>query len=255
MMRRLTVLLWTAGLCFAQGPDAGQPPAAVDEALRARITEFFQLHVDGKYRQAEDLIAPDSKDYYYNSAKPRYLNFAIKTIEYSEGFTRARTMVQAKMFVMVPGFADHPVDLPIMGNWKVIDGQWYWYIDPEAVRTTPFGKLSASEPTGPPKGMPAIPTADQMQFIFTQLKSDKQAVRLKAGESEQVTFTNTAQGTLNIVLRGAIPGVDVKLDRVELKAGEKAVLSLRAKPGAEPGTLSILVEQTNQVVPVHVNID
>ena len=258
-MRRLSVFLWTAGLCFAQRPDPNQPPAAVDQALRARITEFFQLHVDGKFRQAEGLVAPDTKDFYYTTTKPRYLSFQIKSIEYAEGFTRARTVVLAKTLLLVPGFTDHPMELPITGNWKVIDGQWYWFVDPEELRMTPFGKMSSSPPptdpaAAPPTGTPAIPSADQMQFIFTQLKVDKPVVTLKAGESEQVTLTNTADGIVNILLRGTVPGVDVKLDRVALKAGEKAVLSLRANPGAESGALSIQVEQTNQIVPIHVKI-
>ena len=93
-----------------------------------------------------------------------------------------------------------------------------------------------------------------MKFIFSQLKADKEVVDLKAGGSEQVTLTNTAAGPMSIALRGTVVGIDVKLDRMDLKAGEKATLTLRAKDGAESGTLSIQVEQTNQIIPIRVNI-
>jgi hypothetical protein len=83
---------------------------------------------------------------------------------------------------------------------------------------------------------------------------DKESVSLKAGESEQVTITNSAPGIVNISLVGSVPGVEVKLDRTALNAGGKAMLALRAGNGAKPGTLSIQVEQTNQIIPIQVAI-
>lgn len=258
MHRFVALSLW-AGLCLAQAPadSSNQPPAAVDEALRARITQFFQYHVDGKFRQAEALIAEDSKDYFYSANKPRYLNFEIKSVEYSEEFTRAKALVLCEMYVVVPGFAEKPLKVPIGGTWKLVDGQWYWYVDPESVRMTPMGKSVAptNPSSGAPSAAPVIPTADQMKSIFTMVKADKEVVTLKVGDSEQVTITNTAPGPMSISLLGSLHGVDVKLDHMDLKAGEKSVLSLRARDGAKPGTLSIQVEQTNQVIPIRVNIE
>ncbi len=86
------------------------------------------------------------------------------------------------------------------------------------------------------------------------MKADKASVALKAGESEQVTITNSAPGAMNISLTGSVPGVEVKLDRTVLKAGEKAVLTVRAGDDAKSGVLSIQVEQTNQVIPIQVAI-
>jgi hypothetical protein len=60
---------------------------------------------------------------------------------------------------------------------------------------------------------------------------------------------------MNISLTGSIPGVEVKLDRTVLKAGEKAVLTVQAGDDAKSGVLSIQVMQTNQVIPIHVAIE
>jgi hypothetical protein len=49
--------------------------------------------------------------------------------------------------------------------------------------------------------------------------------------------------------------VEVKLDRTALKAGEKAVLTVRAGDNAKSGVLSIQVTQTNQVIPIQVTIE
>ena len=44
-------------------------PREVDPARSARIGEFYQEQVGGKFRQAEALVAAETKDYFYG-AKP-----------------------------------------------------------------------------------------------------------------------------------------------------------------------------------------
>ena len=67
-------------------------PPDVDNALRERVAKFFQAHIEGKFRQAEAVIAEDSKDFYYNMEKQRYLGFEIVRINYSENFTKAAAL-------------------------------------------------------------------------------------------------------------------------------------------------------------------
>src|SRR5690242_243224 len=100
MLRFVSVLWLCAGLCLAQ-TSSGKPPAGVDEALRARINQFFQFMVDAKYRQAEALVAEDSKDLYYDGQKPRFLNYELKSIEYSDEFTRAKATLMCETLVAV----------------------------------------------------------------------------------------------------------------------------------------------------------
>jgi len=248
MVRGVTSLLLCVGLCLAQG----KPPAGVDEALRARINQFFQFMVDAKYRQAESLIAEDSKDFYYNGQKPKYLSFELKTIEYSDNFTRAKATTLCETIVTMAGFAGQPIKLNAQTSWKLVDGEWFWYIDPATVHRTPFGNMTPG--TGPrPPGMPAsIPTDGG--FAMGKIKSDKQALELEAGDSGSVTLTNSAAGPMSITLTGRIPGVDVKLDKVNLNPGDKAVVNVTTHPGAESGTLSIQVEQTLEVIPIRINV-
>ena len=86
------------------------------------------------------------------------------------------------------------------------------------------------------------------------MKADKESVALQAGESGQVTITNSAPGVMNISLTGSVPSVEVKLDRTVLNSGEKAVLTVRAGYDAKSGVLSIQVAQTNEVIPIQVTI-
>jgi hypothetical protein len=253
MIRPLALLVCSA-YCFAQAPADlfNKPPADVDRALRARISEFYQDHVDGKFRQADALVAEDTKDFYFASNKPKYLSFEIQRIDYSEGFTRAKATILCEQYVMMPGFANKPLKVPTPSTWKLVDGQWYWYVDQNELRKTPFGTMQPGP--GTPSGLPAVPSGKALAFIFTQVKADKSVVSLKPGIEEQVTITNGAQGLVSLELTGKLPGVDVKLDRMNLAAGEKAILTLRAGSDAQPGVLSLRVEQTNQVIPIQVKI-
>ena len=255
-MLRFTLLAVFAVGSFAQnaGDAFNKPPADVDEALRARITEFFDLHVKGEFRKAEALVAEDTQDLYYSSSKTKYVSFEIGRIDYSENFTRAKATVLCEQYIMLPGFLGKPMKIPIPSTWKLVDGTWYWYVDPESLRMTPFGKMNpGTARESAPKTIPAIPTTVP-DYIYEQVKADKASVSLKVGESEQVTVTNSAPGTMNISVTGSLPGVEVKLDRTVLNTGEKAVLTFQASNEAQSGVLSIQVEQTNQVIPIQVAI-
>jgi hypothetical protein len=260
-MHRLTLLAIMAATLYAQNPadSVNKPPAGVEEALRERVTQFYQLHVTQQYRKAEALVAEDTKDYFYSHNKPNYLGFEITGIKYSENFTRASVTVMTDQYLMLPGFSEKPMKMLSPSLWKLEDGKWCWYIDPETVNMTPFGKMSSapaqsSTPARGPTGMPAsIPTSPD--FIFNKVRADKQAVTLKTGDSAQVKFTNTAQGILNLKVMDPAKGFEAKLDRTSLKPEGTAVLTIAAGPDARTGLVNIKVEQTGEVIAIKVAVE
>src|ERR1035441_5836242 len=114
--------LFTA-LAFGQSNDPFQPkpPAEVDAALRARVQEFFDLHVKGQFRKAEELVAEDTKDFFYSGNKPKYLSFEISRIDYSANFTRAKVTVLCEQYILIAGADEgaHPQHLEA-GEWQVV---------------------------------------------------------------------------------------------------------------------------------------
>src|SRR5690349_19556011 len=64
-MLRFALPTLLAAVAFAQNPadPFNRPPAGVDQALRARIHEFFQYHVTQEFRKAEKVVAEDSQDF------------------------------------------------------------------------------------------------------------------------------------------------------------------------------------------------
>lgn len=185
-MLRLSYLLLFAAVSFAQPVKEAAAPPEVDRALRARVTEFLDYHIRGEFRKAEALVADDTKEIFYNRDKPRYMGCkGIAEIRYSANFTKAYVIALCTVPMMIqPGNGEIEADgqpqvpmgpptAPIPMTWRVDNGKWVWYLDPDMDRRSPFGILPPAPvapgiPTGtvlpmvnPPAGMglPAAPPA------------------------------------------------------------------------------------------------
>ena len=244
----LFVVLLVAKLDAQNTTDLfNKPPAEVDQALRARITEFYQYHVKQRLRLAED-----TKEFFYSHNKPQYLSFEIVRIEYSKDFTRAKATMVTEQYIMMPGFTDKPMKIPSPSTWKLEGGKWCWYVDQDSLRESPFGKMTPG-PGPPGAGLPSVlPTS--ADFILNKVKADKPSVSLKAGESEQVKFTNTAPGVMDLTVIGSAEGIEAKLDRTRLKAGEAAVMTLQAGKNPKPGIVNVRVEQTLEFIAIRIGV-
>jgi hypothetical protein len=258
-MYRIALLLLFAALAGAQDNPFNKPPADVDAALRARIREFYDLHVQGKFRQADELVAEDTKDYYFNSGKPKYLSYQISRIDYFDNFTKAKAVILCEMFIMMPGFNDKPVKMPTPSAWKLVNGKWYWYVDQEALRNSPFGGKWVPGPV-PKPGEPSTPMPNlgalnmSPDFLFKQIQPDKQDVALTPGESAEVVISNSAPGTMRVTVWGAPAGVSAELDKNDIGASQTARLLIKTNKDSKPGTVTLAVEQTGQVIPIQVKL-
>lgn len=254
MLRFALTLLLATACCAQQSSDLfTRAPKAVDDALRARIAQFYQDHVDGNFRHAEKLVAEDTKDYFYTANKPKYLGFDIKRIDYSDDFSKAKAMLTVKQIVLMPGFTGQPLDVPIPSTWKLVDGQWYWYVDQEALRKTPFGQLKAGKSGGEAGALPSvvIPGSVEASGIQTQVRADQSSVSLAGDSAAVVNLVNTAPGPVSVRVLGAAPGLDVSIGKSALKAGEKTVVSIRkGKATVAGGAIVLGVEPTNQTLKI-----
>ncbi|HLH17143.1 MAG TPA: hypothetical protein VKX45_07975 [Bryobacteraceae bacterium] len=253
-MFRVLAAALLATFAWAQSPPAATAPPEVEQALRARLEEFYHYFITQEYRKAEKLIAEDSQDWFYNHNKPQYLSVEIQSITFSDHFTRARATVLAEQFVMFPGFAGKPIKMPVTSDWKIVDGQWFWYIDPEELRHTPFGVIQ--ERTNAPSAPGSLPTSipTTADFAMNLVKAETRSVKLKPGESAQVAFRNGARGLVNLSIESRPAGIEAALDHAQVEAGGKAVLSVKAREGAKGGTISVRILPTLEVIPIAVTI-
>jgi hypothetical protein len=225
---------------------AQAPPPEVDRTLRARVTEFYQDHVEGNFRKAFDMVADDTKDYYFGASKTQFKSFKIEKIEYSDNFTKAvvtltvqRTVTMQLQQILVP--TTGPT------SWKIESGKWVWYNDHGQNWDTPMGPSDLDVIKPNPDGTITVPkrltpemVAAAGQRILQQQQSglSKSEVTLAASKasSEEVAFHNGAQGSVDVRVEVTpeVAGLHAELDKTSVNAGENAMLKLRYEPGDKP---------------------
>jgi len=253
-MFRVALALLLVAAAFAQTapPPAEKPPAGVDQALRARVTEFYSLMKSREYRKAEGLIADDTKDYYYNGSKPAIKQFEVLDVEWSDGFTHARVTTRCTEAVMIPGFPVGDVSLNLPSTWRLESGTWYLFVD-QSKMFSPVGLQFKDHPGPAPAGMPKdIPQT--AGFVMGKLQADKQTVRLAPGETEQVTLINGSAGIVSLEPGYPPKGIEVTLDRADVGHGEKAILTLKAGKEPTPGVYSLRVVPTQETISIDVQV-
>ena len=231
---------------WAQQPS---PAAAEAEAaLRARAEQFFQLQVDKKYRQAEALVADDTKDPYYNGRKFDIKSFTIQRIELLDDNTRAKVTISAKVAFAVPAARTVvELDAPKTTFWKLENGQWVWYVDSAAVIETPFGPVAPKPANGqsappPPQAMPR--SAPDISTLRTLVKVDSNSVVLTPEAPRQaVTVSNGLPGGVDLELSSDHgEGFQAELEKKHLEAGETTSIRFTATGGnAETKVVQVFV--------------
>ena len=227
----LQVHVWAAG--------APKVPEKVDKALRARVNEFFQYHVDGSFRKAMDIVADDTKEEYFASGKMRLKSFTLDDIKYDDKFNKAvvtTTVVRDWEFRLQV----NTVTLPMTTTWRLEKGKWVWYHDLTGAWLTPMGASDYAAIKRNPDGTITLPkiNADTVmaegQKIMKVSGPDKSEVRFISGKpgSDKVTFRNGAPGSIRLEMlqMPPIPGLAYKFDKMDLGAGESSVLTVEYQP-------------------------
>lgn len=258
---RLSAVL-TLVLAFACLPLFAQekPPAEVDASLRARITQFYQAHVDGKFRAADELVAEDTKDYFFEMEKRRYLSFRQPEITYSEHFTKAKVIMVVMAERRIARMGTMTVPLPVASNWKIENGQWYWCYVAEKFVDTPFGRATIldKKELERERKLAEFKRVSPAELV-NQVKVSGSAVALSSYEpaSGAITVTNNLPGQVTVDVNfPPVEGLTISVDKKTLKAGESAKVLFDSKPvnSTPKGTITanIVVQPLNQIFPVTV---
>jgi hypothetical protein len=240
---------------WAQQPS---PAAAEAEAaLRTRVEQFYKLQVDKKFRQAESMVAEDSKDDYYNRAKQVINGFSIQQIELLDNNSRARVTIKGKIVLRASLIGAQEFEMSLPTSWKVENGQWVWYIDRELSGRTPFGRMTPPADTA--KSAPALSSSGiNPATLINPVTLDSTSVTLNASNPVQtVTVTNHLPGPIALEWSElALPGISVEVDKSDLKAGEKSVILFRLTGEAKSsGVLRLLVSPMKQVFEIQVHLN
>jgi hypothetical protein len=273
-MRYRAALVLSIGLtAFAQTPAA--PAPEVDSALRSRVTEFFQDLVDSKFVEAFDLVADDTRNFYFNSEKKPLKGFKIVDVKYEPGFTKATVTLDVKrewtFSVQAARIPPTIAEVPMVTIWKLEKGKWVWSNEPRPNQpVTPMGpsdvQLIHRQPDGTVAGLPPQITDEILnaakQKILGQSTIDKREITLSASQasSDKVTFHNGQQGSIRLELSSApVAGLTVQLDKTDLNAGDDAALRISYDPrsgqaaAGKSALIRLMVVPFNQIYDVTVS--
>lgn len=227
-------------------------PPQIEDPLRESVAKFFNAHIEGKFRQAEEVIAEDSKDFFYNLEKKRYISFEIIRINYSDNYTKATVVTAVEVDWRSPRIGVMRVKPPMTSLWKQENGKWVWYVVPQKDWDTPWGKMNPG-PDDPNKMMQLFKGVD-VQTVARQVVIDRTEMRLSGYEpsSGEAKIANSMPGEIRLRLEApAVPGLNVKLDKTTLKTGEQARVAVDYKPptpNPKPAAAILVnVEPTGQV--------
>jgi hypothetical protein len=269
-MRALAIGGILAAAAWGQGFGSlfDKAPPHIEEALRARITFFYQSHVDGKFRQADQAVHEDSKDVFFGAEKRRFKNFKILTITYEENYTKARVSVDVGDEYIFLGAGKMPVNRAVPSFWKLDNGQWWWYVTPYKAgecKPSPFG--GCLKETETPEGPGVIDLGDKLgtgteklkQWLATAVKANKNEVALQSvvPSSDEITITNDFDAAVTLQLDWPeMDGLSVKLDKDKLEPKETAKLTIVFKPlnkAWKPDLAArVWVQPTNQAIPIKI---
>lgn len=284
-VRRIGLGLLIAAAAFAQQtPDEytvknADAPAEVRDALRARVTEFFNYHVGPTNRRSIEMVAEDTKDYYYASGKVNLLGFTIKDFDFTPDLNKAFVKLDFRQIWEVQDMRTE-VTQATGTTWKIEDGKWVWFLDVQNttnVWRTPMG------PSAPPTTKTEKPTIqtnadgtlyipsdfatperlqEQAQTILAQSGLDKDTVTFTYGEAGEasVKFHNGVRGQISLKLYSDphIPGMSIKVDKSDLFANEDGTVTFKYDPPADlvmaPGgtehTIKLEMIPFNQMHPI-----
>lgn len=222
-----------------QYPNKTAPPA-VDQALRARVNEFFEYHVEGKFSKAYALVAEDTKEYYFATQKVTFKSFKIDGIRYSDDFQFAEVdLTGQRLWQPRPDFPVSIIAVPMHTTWKIEDGKWMWYDHARPTQLLPMGPSApkaAEAHSSPGDGTPDLSAAAMQGRVAAILRQqqlsplDKSEVvfSLNKSSSQEIVFHNVQPGDVKLYLdqSAKIPGVTAELDKSDLGAGQQAILKL-----------------------------
>lgn len=265
-MRAAALFLLPFAAAFAQTAEPAPRPE-VDQALRARVSEFFQDHVDGKFSKAYALVAEDTKEYYFAAQKVQLKSYQIKSVKFAPDFETAEVDVTGqRMWVLRPDLPPTIIPVEMKTHWKLEHGQWMFYTHshPTLLSSMDPSEATRERPSAPSDGAPAVPNPQQMQDLAQAVLQQQPALDrneillpLDKPSTEKIVFHNSQNGEVKVYLGPftPIPGFTATLDKDSVSGNQNAVITIHFDPketsaSLAPFTLRVISEPLSRVYPV-----
>lgn len=262
--RITSAIVLSAAALVAQdsGKAFRQAPMGVEEALKARVMEFFNLQQEGKFRQAEALVCEDTKDHYYNMDKQRHKGAQFVKIFFEDDFKSAKAQVNLDIDLNTLR-GPFPAMFPMMSYWRVENANWCYYIPKrnQDYYETPFG-LMKRDPNAPSGAAPPQSPMVTPEMLKSAVKLSRRTIDLNAfrESTEEVVIQNTLPGDTEVEIQvPELPGLSASFPVKSLKAGETAPLKITFRPVSKqpmpPVSIQVIAGPVSQVEEIRITFD
>ena len=222
-------------LGMGQSPFQSTPPK-VEEALRARVSQLYTLFQQGKFRQAEELVAEDSKDTFYMISKARHRGFEIKSVSFSPDAKDATVLTALR--IIMPMMGSTPLPFPVASKWRQVEGEWYLYYPqykPGDTVQTPFGPKTIPTESERLGVLANIEKGPSLASLRTMYKVSAKELRFPSSApgriTQEITVTNRSKGKLSLERRTKdIKGVEIEITPEQAAPGEEIQVSFTYSP-------------------------
>jgi hypothetical protein len=235
-----------AAAVSAQSQSLGaSAPEEIDSGLRSRVEAFYTHFQKGEFRQAETFLEEESKDAFYGAKKDRILGFEVKTIKWADDFRSANVLVLCQ--TIVPFLGSRPVAVPLAGDWRFQDDDWFMHLEIKdsekdsgellSHAPSPFGPMQFNQNVAAPGQYKAAPEAPRptVESLAKMYQVSTQMVRFPPKPDEPVTRSilvkNNSMGKLQLERYGReIDGIAISITKPEFNAGEETEIQLTYDP-------------------------
>jgi len=250
-------LLLTGALAMLAGPLGAEKALLrkaspeVEQALRERVNQFYSLYQQSNFRQAEALVAEESKDRYYRMSKLPVRQYRIETIDWAEDLQSAKVLVACH--AISTRTAAQAIWTPVSGLWRLIDGAWY--LDMPKRETSPWGPMTFADPS---KFMPEPfrrPTPEAVTVGAYRIDQDRLVFpRLATGTiGRTVKISNNLPGDLPLEVEPLrLPGVTTVLTMPRIRPNSETTLNVYYSPAVaqHSGTHQLRLHLLGQIVTI-----
>lgn len=215
-------------------------PPELEEALKARVSQFYEYFKMAKFRQAEDLVVEEAKEQFYSAKKSRIFGYEIRNMKFSEDLKEAHVLVTC--LTPVPGLGSKPLSVPLPSTWKSIDGEWYLYFEtrkPGVEHDSPAGKMHFSQELGTHGSLTASQptTLESLKEMYAVTPSSLEfSSRTADPVTKSFRVENRSKGELTVQTESkGMPGVTIDAGAGEIAAGESLTVSVTYVPSSHVG--------------------
>ena len=78
--------------------------------------------------------------------------------------------------------------------------------------------------------------------------------RQRRFDGAEVAISNSSPGPITLTARSSAPGVEVRIDQPQVKAGDRAVLTIHAGDKASSGSVYVRVQPTGQLLTIKATV-